>query len=122
MDHLKALTFVGIAALLAIGQILFKLAARTLPENAFSTIGSALSAARNGYLVSGLALYAFTTVFWVLSLRDTDLSRAYPFMALAYVFVPLASVFVLGERTTPVLWLGYAFVIAGVLIVAWGGA
>jgi drug/metabolite transporter (DMT)-like permease len=99
---------VGIAA----GQLLFKACA-----NAYVAADSRLTTAVLGYMTAAMVLYGATSLVWTLLLRHMELGRIYPFMALAFVLVPLASHVVYGENFSPAYFVGIAFIIAGILIV-----
>ncbi len=77
------------AFMLAGGQILFKKAAASIPAlnspEAFAALGL------NPWLWMALALYGAATLIWVMILQSVPLSTAYPFVALGFVIVPLAS-------------------------------
>lgn len=105
------LTILTVLALSA-GQILFKLAARGL--------GGAEPLLRqvmvNHYLWISLAVYGLATVFWIGLLRHIPLNVAYPFVALAFFFVPVLGHWILDE---PLRWqnmLGALVIVMGVWI------
>jgi len=109
---LAALTVCGLAA----GQLLFKLAA-TQSVAGLSVAGIALG----GHLLAGLAVYAVATALWLLLLRDTPLTLAYPVVALAYIVVPPLAYWVLGE---PLRWqtlAGGLLIVVGVAVSVRGG-
>ncbi|WNJ91121.1 EamA family transporter [Bosea sp. 685] len=64
--------------------------------------------------------YGGTFVVWMIILRTTPLSRAFPMTGLAYVTVPLLAWAVLGERINLVQAGGIATIIAGVLLLGSG--
>ena len=66
----------------------------------------------------GLFFYALGALAWIAVLTKLDLSVAYPFLALNFVFVTVASRFILGETVPPLRWLGIMVIIAGILLVA----
>ena len=106
----------SIAALLcvcgiALGQLLFKY---TADSQALS--GSYLHPRTFLWLLSALVLYGITTFGWIWTLQQGTLSRLYPFMALAFVLVPLLSSLLLGERLQITYWLGIVMIVAGVSI------
>ena len=105
---------------LAVGQILFKSAAERLPVVIRADAATLQSLVTNWHLVAALVVYAIATAFWVLALRGTPLSQAYPFVAIAMVAVPVAAVLLLGETLSLSLVLGTGLVIAGVLVVGLG--
>ena len=96
LRQIGLLTAVG--ALLAIGQVLFKLAAKsTLPVIDFTSLVKLII---NPIALPAVGIYFFTTVLWLYLLQQVPLSRAYPFTTgLGLVLVPLAGVIVFGEST-----------------------
>ena len=103
-----ALTILTVLAL-SVGQILFKLAARDLAGNG-PLIQQILV---NHYLWIALTVYALATAFWIGLLREVPLHIAYPFVAFAFLFVPLLGHWALGE---PLRWQS----LAGALVIAVG--
>jgi drug/metabolite transporter (DMT)-like permease len=116
MDDL-AMKYTDIAGLvlcvagIACGQILFKLAARTINAG-----GNLLSAALSPYFIAGIVIYGTTTLAWLWLLSKMSLSKAYPFMALSFVFVPLLSALILGEQINSRYWIGMVLIISGLLV------
>lgn len=96
---------------LAIGQILFKVSATEI-----NTGGSLFSAKALLALSAAIGIYGLTSLAWVWILQRMDLGRVYPLMALAFVFVPLGSHLVFGERFPPQYFLGVALIITGIII------
>jgi drug/metabolite transporter (DMT)-like permease len=100
------------AAAMAGGQILFKLAAiRNTPAGSFGE--RLLGLIFNRYFVAAIILYAALTVFWVWILTFTPLSRAYIFVALAFVLTPFAGAAFFGEPISARLVIGIALVVVG---------
>ncbi|MBM7127483.1 EamA family transporter [Dyella flava] len=111
---MKFLTYLGLILCvtgIACGQVLFKLAAKSSQSST-----SLLAALLSPYLLIGIALYGTMTLAWIWLLTKLELSRAYPFMALSFVFVPLLCVLVLGEHISARYWIGMALIICGLLI------
>ena len=78
-----------------------------------------LVAASSPWIIGGLLIFATSAVAWLLTLARVPLSVAYPFNALGYVVILIASALVLHEHTNLWMWLGTVLVGAGlVLIVA----
>lgn len=69
-------------------------------------------------LAIGIALKALEFFLRLGLLAKFDLSFLYPFDGLNNVVLVAAAWFFLKERTTPQLWLGVAFITAGVALVA----
>jgi drug/metabolite transporter (DMT)-like permease len=113
---MKTSTLIGLIftpMLIAVGQVLFKLASREVGE--FSASGL-LGLARNPYLLAALVIYGAGTVLWVFLLKHVPLNIAYPFMALSFCLVPALGYFWLGE---PLSWRyagGVALILAGLLV------
>ena len=82
---------------------------------------SKISALMSNYdLFGGVALYAIGTLLFIPALKGGDLSILYPFVALTYVWVSLLSVKFLGEKMTPVKWIGIVLIILGVSFIGIG--
>ena len=96
---------------LAAGQILFKITALGL-----KTTGSPWHASVMEPLVLALILYGTVTAIWVWVLQNVALSRAYPFMALSFVIVPLASWLVFGEQLDLRYLIGTTLIFFGVIL------
>ena len=69
------------------------------------------------WIASGVAVYALEFVLWFAALSRTELSIAFPFTALGYVGVVLASRLVLGEHVSMRRWLGVGTIVVGVALV-----
>jgi drug/metabolite transporter (DMT)-like permease len=107
----------GYASGMAGGQLLFKAAA--LRYAADAPLGERLlSLVQNAYFLAAIVLYGGLTVLWVWLLTFTPLSRAYPFVALAFAITPLLGGLVFGEAITTRLLLGIALILCGLLLVA----
>lgn len=107
-----------LVASISAGQILFKLAALSLPTLGKVTLVDLAALLSNPCFILAIALYAGTTVLWVWVLREADLSRVYPFVSLSFVLVPAAGVVFFGEKATLGLVIGIALILAGVFIIA----
>jgi len=114
--RLSSFTFLCVLCI-AIGQLLFKKAAATLP--ATLSIPALLL---NGWLMASLILYGLTTLGWVWILRHVPLHLAYPFMGLAFLIVPVLAWALLGE---PMHWrtlAGGLLIMAGVALASSSGS
>jgi drug/metabolite transporter (DMT)-like permease len=105
------------AAGIAGGQMLFKAASlRYLPDSPAAE--RVLSLVANAYFVGAVALYIALTVLWVWLLTFIPLSRAYPFVALAFAMTPLLAASLFGEPITARLLAGIALTLGGLLLIA----
>ena len=111
MTKLIALVCVaGIAA----GQVLFELCAEALRvEGPWATRTMLL-------FISAMALYGTTTLAWIWVLQRAELGKVYPLMALAFVFVPLVSYWLFGERFSISYVAGIVLIVAGIWLTTRG--
>lgn len=63
-----------------------------------------------------VVLFGISSLFWVKVLTRSDLTYAYPFGSMGYVFVMLFSALLLNETLTLQKLTGTAVIIAGILI------
>jgi drug/metabolite transporter (DMT)-like permease len=113
----QAALLLAYAAGMAGGQLLFKAAALRYASDA--PLGERLlSLVQNVYFLAAIVLYVALTVLWVWILTFTPLSRAYPFVALAFAITPLLAGFVFGEAVTARLMIGIGLILGGLLLVA----
>jgi undecaprenyl phosphate-alpha-L-ara4N flippase subunit ArnE len=112
----RVLGLVAVAFMLGIGQLLFKAAAERL------VVGrgwSAFAWSLVGWpMISVLLLYAVATLLWVYLLHGLALSRAYPFIALVFVFVPLLSWIAYRDTLDLRYGVGLALMMAGLYLIA----
>lgn len=116
-SRLRIATWIGLVGtpiLIAVGQILFKLASER--AGALDAAGI-VRLARNPFLLAALVLYAFGTVVWVYVLRAVPLTIAYSFMALTFCAVPLLAQFFLHEPLTWRYGAGAALIMLGMVII-----
>ena len=97
---------------LSVGQILFKLAAVAMNGDGPFW----LSIGRNLYLLSALVVYGLSTALWIAVLRQVPLRLAYPFVAMAFVLVPMMGHWFLGESLRWQSLLGAVLIATGIWI------
>ena len=97
------------------GQILFKQAAVHL--NGIGIADRLLSLMHNFYFVSALVLYGALSLLYVWILTFTPLSRAYPFVALAFAFTPALAAWLFGEPVSFRLIIGISLILCGLFLV-----
>ena len=97
---------------LSVGQILFKLAAVAMNGDGPFW----LSIGRNLYLLSALVVYGLSTALWIAVLRQAPLRLAYPFVAMAFVLVPILGHWFLGESLRWQSLLGAGLIATGIWI------
>lgn len=67
-------------------------------------------------LFTGYALYGINTLLLMLALRDGELSKLYPIIALTYVWVTVLSVYFFHDSITFGKVAGIAIIVAGVTV------
>ncbi len=116
LTSLQIALLVCYAVTMAGGQLLFKFAAeRSAPASAFTDRVLGLI---NGYFIVAVVLYAALSVLWVWILTFTPLSRAYPFVALAFAITPALGALVFAEPLSLRLAAGIGFILCGLFLVA----
>jgi drug/metabolite transporter (DMT)-like permease len=102
------------------GQVCFKLGvghddSAAQPRRGVS--GFVLDLVGSPWVVAGLLIYVVEFIVWFAALSLTPLSVAFPFMALSYCGVVIASRWILKERVSLRRWLGTIAVAGGVALV-----
>ncbi|MGW7468819.1 hypothetical protein ACWGJT_30195 [Streptomyces xantholiticus] len=105
----------------AAGQIMLKHGMRSAAAVAEHSGGSLMvRAATSPWVVLGLVVFGVSAVAWMATLAQVPLNIAYPFNALGYLLIVLASSTVLHERTSMWTWAGSLMVVAGLITVMAG--
>jgi len=99
--------------LLAVGQILFKVAAEKIDIAGQGIVPSLLL---NTSLIIALVVYAVATFCWLMVLKGMPLRLAYPFAALGFFIVPLLSYLFLGEPLRASSFIGAAIIVVGIYV------
>ena len=99
--------------MIAAGQVLFKGAAQAL-----GTAGTLHNARVLGLTAVALVIYGAATVLWIVLLRDSALSRLYPYMALSFVLVAVAGRLIYAEPLAPAHLFGLGLIVAGIVLIA----
>lgn len=104
----------------AFGQILVKIGAKNLeldfsPEHLLRSLGAIM---QNFPVMAGLFLYGVSFILWIKVLSKTELSYAYPFVSLGYIFIMAFSVMVFKESISFYRVLGTVLVIVGVIFIS----
>ena len=100
------------------GQVCFKLGlnADKAPPRA-GPFGFVLGLLGSPWVLLGCAVYMFEFVIWYAALTLAPLSLAFPFAALSYCGVVLASKLILHEQVSRQRWLATGVVAIGVALV-----
>ena len=108
---------VGSVAFGAIGQLILKAGMKSLGPLQLS-VATLVSMATSPLLLVGIAIFGISTLLWLLALMKADLSFAYPFLSLTYIAVLIGGAVLFQENVTLPRMIGFAIIVAGVLIVA----
>ena len=94
---------------LSVGQLLLKMAAMDMKNiDIYSLL--------QPKLILALCVYGIATILWIAVLRHTPLRIAYPFVALAFLIVPVLSWFWMDEQISLNTIVGGAAILIGVWI------
>jgi drug/metabolite transporter (DMT)-like permease len=108
--------------LTVMGQILFKHGMNTVGR--INSVRDALEkltqAFLNPYVLSGIAIYGFTTLVWLVILSRVKLSIAYPMLSSGYVLSILFSWMLFKESIPKIRMIGALIICIGVYLVAQG--
>ena len=106
-------------ALGAAGQVYLKQGVQAYGD--IGSVGRLLGAFGNLRVLAGFFLYGLSSLMWLRVLSMTNLSYAYPFIALSYVVVVFLGWKLLGEQVNAASVAGLACICVGVIILAVGG-
>ena len=108
--------------LTVIGQILFKHGMNIVGRinSLRDASGKLVQAFLNPYVLSGIAIYGFTTLVWLIILSRVKLSIAYPMLSSGYVLSILFSWMLFKESIPKIRIIGALVICIGVYLVAQG--
>jgi drug/metabolite transporter (DMT)-like permease len=102
------------AVSIAIGQLLFKVAANSIRRPGSSFFVNAITSPS---VWVAFAWYGSTSFLWLYVLMRVPLNRAYPFALLGSALVPAFAWAAFGERVAPSYFVGGAVVLVGLYII-----
>lgn len=108
MDRGK-LIIVACVVVMTIGQVLFKQVAIN-----YNKVGNLFDIGVIGLLLVAGSMYVASSGLWVWALRSVEISKAYPYFALGFVFVPLLGAWLFGENLTLRYGFGVSLIVIGV--------
>ena len=102
----------------ATGQVMLKHGMQIATSRAADSGSSlALRAATTPWVLLGLVVFGISAIAWLAALSKVPLSVAYPFNAVGYLVILLASILVLHERANVLTWVGSLMVVSGLVLV-----
>jgi drug/metabolite transporter (DMT)-like permease len=93
------------------GQSLFKGAAM-----AMNASGTSYDMRAFWLFATAVVVYGIMSVMWTIALREVSLARAYPFMALSFVLIPIAEHLIYGTPLPTPALVGATVIAAGIVI------
>ena len=115
------LKLLAVAGMLAAGQLMFKRTAQGV-TNVSGVEATFRQILVDPWFFMAMGLYVAATILWIFALREIPLSRAYPFMALAFVLVPAGAVFVYGEVVGVRYFVGLTLILLGIAVIGGGSS
>lgn len=103
----------------AAGQLLFKGASRNLPAITECGLGGLLARMFvSPAVLAGFACFFISALLWMVAIRQTQLSVAYPMVALSYIIIFAGSHFIFGEPLNWRHWAGAGLILGGIWLIA----
>ena len=96
---------------ICLGQLLFKLSGVALNET-----GSFFNSRTLLILLTAFTLYGITSIAWVWVLQRIELGRIYPYMAMAFILVPIGSHYLFNENFNTQYFIGVALIVLGIIV------
>jgi len=91
---------------------------KIVAEQAETILNKIWLIATNYYVWAGLSLYVIGMVVWLAVLIHIDVSKAYPFVGLGFIFTMVLAYFILGEQISLIRVIGVVQIIIGVILVS----
>ncbi len=88
------------------------------PQNINELPGFFFKACTNVYIIFAVVLTIITALSWLQAASKAEISHIYPFMALSYVLVALASLIIFREDVNAIKWVGIVIICVGVFVVS----
>lgn len=104
------LTFIG-----AMGSLFLKLGSKNFHIEA--SIKNIIILIKNWQVILGVFLYGLSSMIFIVVLKMTDLSIAYPMTSMSYIFVTILSYKFLKEKINKYKTIGIILIIIGVALV-----
>ena len=119
---MKAVIFSFTCSLLIVfGQVLWKIAIDKnggLINSNQSLIDNIMNYLTSGYMLSGLLVYFFATIYWMYLLGRYEYSYIYPMFSMTYIISIIFASIIFNESITIYKIIGIIFIVIGVVIIA----
>jgi drug/metabolite transporter (DMT)-like permease len=113
------LLLISVAFLLALGQLLLKAGVQTAnADNSNTALPSlVMSLVITWQFWAAIMVCGFVVLIWAWILTFIPLSRAYPFVVLAFVFTAILESLCFGVQMSPKFFVGCSFILVGLLVI-----
>lgn len=102
-----------------IGQLILKEGASKLNLSGGGGVGMMVwRMVSNPQIFLGLLFYGFSSIFWILVLKEKPLSLVYPMIGSSYILVVLFSWLVRHEMVSLTRWIGAVVITLGVVLIS----
>lgn len=121
----RSVFLVLLAAILCsvVGQFSLKAGAKILgPIGAANLVEKVMAMATQPLIVAGLALYAISSIGFIVVLSRANISIVSPLLSISYLFTVLGGKIVFGEPLPPLRLVGVGLIMTGVIFVLKGQA
>lgn len=85
------------------------------PTNIFDK-NNIVSILSNKLIILGFGLYLISTVFWFGAMSKLDISMLSPLGSLVFVITALLALVFLGEKISPLRWIGIGVIVVGIYL------
>jgi len=119
----RSVFLVLLAAILCsvVGQFSLKAGAKILgPIGAANLVEKVMAMATQPLIVAGLALYAISSIGFIVVLSRANISIVSPLLSISYLFTVLGGKIVFGEPLPPLRLVGVGLIMTGVIFVLKG--
>ena len=117
--NLSILPFILLSVLCSsTSQIALKIGAKSLSPSLTPSISTLFAVLFNPYIFGGILLQVVALLLWIYVLKFIDVSLAYPFISLGFVFVLIISALFLNESITLVKAAGIVVIILGIILLS----
>lgn len=120
-DRMNTIVIILLGILFASsGQILWKVGMSETGPIYSLTLSTALPVIVNPWVIGGLICYGLSTVFWLIALSVAELSFVYPFIALTFVIIFIASFYLFHENISIQRIFGAVIIVLGIVVLVRG--
>ena len=116
---MKALKYILASVLLVnLGNLIAKYGLEQTSFSSNALISSYIGFFTNPFILLGIALVGFSSVFWLAALSKSDLSYAYPMISIGYIITAVASWMFFDENLTVTRMAGIFIICSGVFLMS----